>query len=94
MAQIYGVTLNYAGVRAVMREPGVRDELLKRMERVSGRANSGGSSRLHGTHSAYMDPRPSDQLPVARVGSTEAEALYVESSTGYLSASLDAARGE
>ena len=76
---IYGGRLNYAGVRALMREPGVRDELMRRMQRVASRANS----------EAYMDPRPPQQLPVARVGGN----LWEEADTGYLSSAIDAAGG-
>lgn len=76
---IYGGRLHYAGVRALMREPGVGDELMRRMGRVASRANS----------EAYMDPRPPHHLPVARVGGD----LKEESETGYLSSSIDAAGG-
>ena len=88
---IYGGRLHYAGVRALMREPGVRDELLRRMERVADRANSTGGSA---NHTAYVDDRPDAQLPVARVGADSYSALVRESRTGYLSSSIDAAGGE
>lgn len=79
MARIYGLRLNFRGVQEVMRDPRVSDHLLQRMRPVA--AQSGGE--------AYIDPRPSEQLPVARVSGD----LRREAETGYLSASLDAAGG-
>lgn len=94
---IRGIRLNSAGVRAVMRAPGVREELLRRMERAAAQANEtapvGETGELSRSHEAYVDERPDDQLPVARVGSSKDYALGVEARTGYLSAALDAAGG-
>ena len=40
MGSFSGLRLNPQGVRAVMREPGVREMLLKRMQRVAAQANT------------------------------------------------------
>lgn len=90
MSAFYGVRLNFKGVKETLRAPGVRAELLQRMQRVADRANATGGNV---THSAYSDDRPDAQLPVARVGADSYEALKRESETGYLSSSLDAAGG-
>lgn len=87
----YGVRLNFKGVQETLRAPGVRDEMLRRMERAAARANATGGDT---NHEAYMDDRPDAQLPVARVGADSYAALVREARTGYLSASLDAAGGD
>lgn len=98
MAGLFGVRMNRAGVRAVMREPGVRDQLLKRMERVAARANEsapkGTTGDLGRSHTAYVPARDDSELPVARVESDRDYSAAVDARTGYLSSSLDAAGGD
>lgn len=97
MGAIYGLRLNYKGVREVMRQPGVREELLRRMEKVAAQANRnapvGDTGELSQSHTAYTDDRPDSHLPVARVSSDRDYSLVMESRTGYLSSALDAAGG-
>lgn len=94
---IYGVRMNIKGVKETLRAPGVRDELLRRMERAAAQANAnapvGETGDLSRSHTAYVDDRPDSQLPAARVASDRDYALLIESATGYLSAALDAAGG-
>lgn len=94
---IHGVRMNIKGVKETLRAPGVRKELMRRMERAAAQANAnapvGETGNLSRSHEAYMDDRPDSQLPAARVRSDRDYALVVESRTGYLSAALDAASG-
>ena len=90
---IYGVRLNFKGVQQTLRAQGVREHLLQRMRPVADRANSTAPGRLGGAHRAYADDRDGTQLPVVRVGANHRGALGAEARTGYLSASLDHARG-
>lgn len=97
MSDIYGLRLNFKGVKAVMRQQGVRDELLRRMERAAAQANAnapvGETGDLSRSHTAYVDDRPDSQLPAARVRSDRDYSIGVEARTGYLSAALDSAGG-
>lgn len=88
------VRLNSAGMRALLRDPGVRAELTRRAERVLTAAKSGAAVET-GAHrdSMHIEQATTDRAVVRVVADTD-HSLVVEARTGNMARALDAAGGD
>lgn len=87
------VKLRSAGMRALLNDPGVRDELRRRAERVADAARSSAPVESGEYRDSITVWDATTDRAVVRVGTTADHGLVVEAKTGNLARALDAAGG-
>lgn len=87
------VTLNHAGVRALLNDEGVRTELTRRAERVLAAAKASAPVESgEYRDNLHIEQATTDRAVTRVVGDTR-HSLVVEAHTGNLARALDAAGG-
>jgi hypothetical protein len=86
------IVLNSAGVKELLNDPGVREELTRRAEQVLARAQDTAPVVSGDYADSLRIEQATTDRAVVRVVADSDHAVYVQAATGHLSRALDAAK--